>query len=98
MCMNQLHIPFELYVPIGLIWRTSRNMEQNILFGNNSLGTYTVNKIYRIVIHQILQSLGIYYGIRLDYKRIFACASTIILDWGEVHNYKLIEKKGYKPV
>ncbi|KAL7144128.1 hypothetical protein ABFS83_08G237800 [Erythranthe nasuta] len=51
----------ELYVSAGLIWKTSKDMqEQTILIGNiplmNSLGTSIVNGIYRIVINQILQT------------------------------------------
>ncbi|CAN6440722.1 unnamed protein product [Victoria cruziana] len=77
----------ELYVPVGLIWRTSRNMqEQTILLGNiplmNSLGTSIVNEIYRIVINQVLQSLGIYYSIGLDHNGIFVYTGTITSDWG----------------
>lgn len=50
----------ELYVSAGLFWKTSREMqEQTILIGNiplmNSLGTFLVNGIYRIVINQLLQ-------------------------------------------
>ncbi|KAF4360001.1 hypothetical protein F8388_004508 [Cannabis sativa] len=53
----------ELYVSAGLIWKTSRDMqEQTIFIVNiplmNSLGTSIVNGIYRIVINQILQSLS----------------------------------------
>ncbi|KAL2935307.1 DNA-directed RNA polymerase subunit beta [Bienertia sinuspersici] len=49
----------ELYVSTGLIWKSSREMqEQTILIGNipitNSLGTFIVNGIYKIVINQIL--------------------------------------------
>ena len=77
----------ELYVPAGLIWRTSRNMqEQTVLLGNiplmNSLGTSIVNGIYRIVINQILQSPGIYYRTGLDHNGISVYTGTIISDWG----------------
>nr|UEE86286.1 RNA polymerase beta subunit [Paris tengchongensis] len=77
----------ELYVPAGLIWKSGRDMqEQTIFIGNiplmNSLGTFIVNGIYRIVINQILQSPGIYYRSELDHKEIFAYTSTIISDWG----------------
>nr|YP_010575477.1 RNA polymerase beta subunit [Corydalis platycarpa]UZM11152.1 RNA polymerase beta subunit [Corydalis platycarpa]WDA93244.1 RNA polymerase beta subunit [Corydalis platycarpa] len=77
----------ELYVPAGLIWKTGRNMqEQTILIGNiplmNSLGTFIVNGIYRIVINQILQSPGIYYRSELDPKGISIYTGTIISDWG----------------
>nr|WRW11057.1 RNA polymerase beta subunit [Lathraea japonica] len=77
----------ELYIPAGLIWKTSRDMqEQTILVGNiplmNSLGTSIVNGIYRIVINQILQSPGIYYRAELDHKGISVYTGTIISDWG----------------
>ncbi|CAN6447268.1 unnamed protein product [Victoria cruziana] len=77
----------KLYVPAGLIWRTSRNMqEQTVLLGNiplmNSLGTSIVNGIYRIVINQILQSPDIYYSTGLDHNRISVYTGTIISDWG----------------
>nr|YP_010711405.1 RNA polymerase beta subunit [Corydalis turtschaninovii]YP_010711593.1 RNA polymerase beta subunit [Corydalis wandoensis]UGO88832.1 RNA polymerase beta subunit [Corydalis turtschaninovii]WDA91968.1 RNA polymerase beta subunit [Corydalis turtschaninovii]WDA92248.1 RNA polymerase beta subunit [Corydalis wandoensis] len=77
----------ELYVPAGLIWKTRRNrQEQTILIGNiplmNSLGTFIVNGIYRIVINQILQSPGIYYRSELDSKGITIYTGTIISDWG----------------
>ncbi|CAN6447273.1 unnamed protein product [Victoria cruziana] len=77
----------ELYVPAGLIWRTSRNMqEQTVLLGNiplmNSLGTSIVNGIYRIVINKILQSPGNYYSTGLDYNGISVYTGTIISDWG----------------
>nr|UEE84488.1 RNA polymerase beta subunit [Paris dulongensis]UEE87232.1 RNA polymerase beta subunit [Paris dulongensis]UEE87490.1 RNA polymerase beta subunit [Paris dulongensis] len=77
----------ELYVPAGLIWKSGRDMqEQTIFIGNiplmNSLGTFIVNGIYRIVINQILQSPGIYYRSELDHKEISAYTSTIISDWG----------------
>ncbi|KAL3648442.1 hypothetical protein CASFOL_007866 [Castilleja foliolosa] len=77
----------ELYVSAGLIWKTSRDMqEQTILIGNiplmNSLGTSIVNGIYRIVINQILQSPGIYYRSELDHNGISVYTGTIISDWG----------------
>nr|YP_010475576.1 RNA polymerase beta subunit [Corydalis livida]UVH69863.1 RNA polymerase beta subunit [Corydalis livida] len=77
----------ELYVPAGLIWKNGRNrQEQTILIGNiplmNSLGTFIVNGIYRIVINQILQSPGIYYRSELDPKGISIYTGTIISDWG----------------
>nr|QYF07920.1 RNA polymerase beta subunit [Paris forrestii]UEE87060.1 RNA polymerase beta subunit [Paris forrestii]UEE87146.1 RNA polymerase beta subunit [Paris forrestii]UEE87318.1 RNA polymerase beta subunit [Paris forrestii]UEE87404.1 RNA polymerase beta subunit [Paris forrestii] len=77
----------ELYVPAGLIWKSGRDMqEQTIFIGNiplmNSLGTFIVNGIYRIVINQILQSPGIYYRSELDHKEISTYTSTIISDWG----------------
>nr|ATU07248.1 ribosomal protein S19 [Monotropastrum sciaphilum] len=70
----------ELYVSAGLIWKNSRDMqEQTIFIGNiplmNSLG-------YRIVINQILQSPGIYYRSELDNNGIFVYTGTIISDWG----------------
>nr|AIX11051.1 RNA polymerase beta subunit [Najas gracillima] len=82
----------ELYVPGGLIWKpsiwkSSKNMqEQTVFIGNiplmNSLGTFIVNGIYRIVINQILQSPGIYYRAELDQKGNPTYISTIISDWG----------------
>lgn len=77
----------ELYVSAGLIWKTRREMqEQTILIGNiplmNSLGTFIVNGIYRIVINQILQSPGIYYRSELDHNGISVYTGTIISDWG----------------
>ena len=77
----------ELYVSAGLIWKNSRDMqEQTIFIGNiplmNSLGTSIVNGIYRIVINQILQSPGIYYRSELDNTGISVYTGTIISDWG----------------
>nr|QUB02668.1 RNA polymerase beta subunit [Streptolirion volubile] len=77
----------ELYVPAGLILKTRRDMqEQTIFIGNiplmNSLGTFIVNGIYRIVINQILQSPGIYYRSELDHNGISVYTGTIISDWG----------------
>nr|YP_009670962.1 RNA polymerase beta subunit [Passiflora arbelaezii]QCX30239.1 RNA polymerase beta subunit [Passiflora arbelaezii] len=77
----------ELYVSAGLIWKGSRDMqEQTILIGNiplmNSLGTSIVNGIYRILINQILQSPGIYYRSELDHNGILVYIGTIISDWG----------------
>nr|YP_010954144.1 RNA polymerase beta subunit [Hydrobryum floribundum]WMV01539.1 RNA polymerase beta subunit [Hydrobryum floribundum]WMV01616.1 RNA polymerase beta subunit [Hydrobryum floribundum] len=77
----------ELYVSAGLIWKTSRNMqEQTIFIGQiplmNSIGTFIVNGIYRIVINQILQSPGIYYQTELDHNGISVYTGIIISDWG----------------
>ena len=77
----------ELYVPAGLILKTGRDIqEQTVFIGNiplmNSLGTFIVNGIYRIVINQILQSPGIYYHSELDHNGISVYTSTIISDWG----------------
>nr|UGW52365.1 RNA polymerase beta subunit [Pseudostellaria heterophylla]WIU43686.1 RNA polymerase beta subunit [Pseudostellaria heterophylla]WIU43768.1 RNA polymerase beta subunit [Pseudostellaria heterophylla] len=77
----------ELFVSAGLIWKTSRDMqEQTIFIGSiplmNSLGTFIVNGIYRIVINQILQSPGIYYRAELDHNGISVYTGTIISDWG----------------
>nr|YP_009940378.1 RNA polymerase beta subunit [Roscoea alpina]YP_010626580.1 RNA polymerase beta subunit [Roscoea praecox]YP_010626666.1 RNA polymerase beta subunit [Roscoea scillifolia]YP_010626752.1 RNA polymerase beta subunit [Roscoea cautleyoides]YP_010627010.1 RNA polymerase beta subunit [Roscoea schneideriana]WBK26356.1 RNA polymerase beta subunit [Roscoea humeana]QNZ89297.1 RNA polymerase beta subunit [Roscoea alpina]WBK25066.1 RNA polymerase beta subunit [Roscoea praecox]WBK25152.1 RNA polymerase len=77
----------ELYVPAGLIWKTGRDIQEETIFiGNipimNSLGTFIVNGIYRIVINQILQSPGIYYRSELDHNGISVYTSTIISDWG----------------
>nr|YP_009825869.1 RpoB [Alpinia pumila]YP_009915275.1 RNA polymerase beta subunit [Alpinia chinensis]YP_010963133.1 RNA polymerase beta subunit [Alpinia japonica]QIV68041.1 RpoB [Alpinia pumila]QLF99696.1 RNA polymerase beta subunit [Alpinia chinensis]WNI02842.1 RNA polymerase beta subunit [Alpinia japonica] len=77
----------ELYVPAGLIWKTGIDMQEETIFiGNipimNSLGTFIINGIYRIVINQILQSPGIYYRSELDHNGISVYTSTIISDWG----------------
>uniref|UniRef100_UPI0030DFC53C RNA polymerase beta subunit n=1 Tax=Dianthus nudiflorus TaxID=325518 RepID=UPI0030DFC53C len=77
----------EFYVSAGLIWKTRREMqEQTILIGSiplmNSLGTFIVNGIYRIVINQILQSPGIFYRSDLDHNGISVYTGTIISDWG----------------
>nr|WNG72105.1 RNA polymerase beta subunit [Mammillaria elongata] len=88
----------ELYVSAGLFWKTSREMqEQKILIGNiplmNSLGTFIVNGIYRIVINQILRSPGIYYRSELDHNGISAYTGTIISDWGGRSELE-IDRKG----
>lgn len=75
------------YVSAGLVWKTSRGMqEQTICIGNiplmNSMGTFIVNGIYRIVINQIVQSPGIYYRSELDPTGISSYTGTIISDWG----------------
>nr|YP_010007314.1 RNA polymerase beta subunit [Passiflora vespertilio]QNR06157.1 RNA polymerase beta subunit [Passiflora vespertilio] len=77
----------EFYVSAALIWKGSRDMQEQTLFlGNiplmNSLGTSIVNGIYRIVINQILQSPGIYYRSESNYKGILVYVGTIISDWG----------------
>nr|DBA09235.1 TPA_asm: RNA polymerase beta subunit [Corydalis lupinoides] len=89
----------ELYVPAGLILKTGRSrnrQEQTILIGNiplmNSLGTFIVNGIYRIVINQILQSPGIYYRSELDLKGITIYTGTIISDWGGRSELKIDRK------
>ncbi|CAN1200659.1 DNA-directed RNA polymerase subunit beta [Linum perenne] len=76
-----------LYVSAGLIWKTNRYMqEQKIFIGKiplmNSLGTFLINGIYRIVVNQILQSPGIYYQSELDHNGISVYTGTIISDWG----------------
>nr|YP_010924493.1 RNA polymerase beta subunit [Pentaphorus foliolosus]WKB11252.1 RNA polymerase beta subunit [Pentaphorus foliolosus] len=78
-----------LYVSARLIWKTDRRrniQEQTISIGKiplmNSLGTFIVNGIYRIVINQILQSPGIYYRSELDPNGILVYTGTIISDWG----------------
>ncbi|CAN0934120.1 DNA-directed RNA polymerase subunit beta [Linum grandiflorum] len=48
----------------------------------NSLGTFLVNGIYRIVVNQVLQSPGIYYQSELDHNGISVYTGTIISDWG----------------
>nr|YP_010621346.1 RNA polymerase beta subunit [Cuscuta epithymum]WBF90891.1 RNA polymerase beta subunit [Cuscuta epithymum] len=81
----------EFYVLAGLIWRASKDrstrmQEQIIFLGSiplmNSLGSFIVNGIYRIVINQILQSPGIYYRSELDHNGILVYTGTIISDWG----------------
>nr|YP_009239039.1 RNA polymerase beta subunit [Monsonia emarginata]AML26863.1 RNA polymerase beta subunit [Monsonia emarginata] len=77
----------ELYVCAGLIWKSKRPMQkQTIWIGNiplmNSLGTFLVNGIYRMVVNQILQSPGIYYRSKLDHKGSLVYTGTIISDWG----------------
>nr|UDZ61124.1 RNA polymerase beta subunit [Limnophyton angolense] len=77
----------ELYVPAGFIWKKGRYIQkQTVFIGNiplmNSLGSFIVNGIYRIVINQILQSPGIYYRSELDQNGILIYTSTIISDWG----------------
>nr|YP_010536727.1 RNA polymerase beta subunit [Tetraena simplex]UYC29930.1 RNA polymerase beta subunit [Tetraena simplex] len=77
----------EFYVSAGLIWKSGRDMQkQTIFIGNipimNSLGTFIVNGIYRILINQILQSPGIYYRSELDHNGISVYTGTIISDWG----------------
>ena len=77
----------EFYVSAGLISKTRKDMQkQTILIGNiplmNSLGSFLINGIYRIVINQILQSPGIYYRSELDHNGILVYTGTIISDWG----------------
>nr|ATG24602.1 RNA polymerase beta subunit [Lobelia fervens subsp. fervens] len=77
----------EFYVSAGLVWKKSRRMqEQTICIGNiplmNSMGTFIVNGIYRVVINQIVQSPGIYYQSDLDPNGILSYTGTIISDWG----------------
>lgn len=78
-----------LYISAGLIFKngTGRGMqEQTIFIGNiplmNSLATFIVNGIYRIVINQIVQSPGIYYRKALDHNGISVYIGSIISDWG----------------
>ena len=77
----------KLYVPAGLIRKTSRHMQKQIVFIGNipimsSLGTFIINGIYRTVINQILQSPGIDYRSKLDHKGISIYTGTLISDWG----------------
>nr|YP_010692399.1 RNA polymerase beta subunit [Juncus validus]UZM11361.1 RNA polymerase beta subunit [Juncus validus] len=77
----------KLYVPAGLIRKTSKHMQkQMVLIGNmpimSSLGTFIINGIYRTVINQILQSPGIYYRSKLDHNGISVYTCIIISDWG----------------
>nr|YP_009406386.1 RNA polymerase beta subunit [Lobelia urens]ASA38818.1 RNA polymerase beta subunit [Lobelia urens] len=88
----------EFYVSAGLVWKTSRGMqEQTICLGNiplmNAMGTFIVNGIYRIVINQILQSPGIYYRSELDPNGISSYTGTIISDWGGRSELE-IDRKG----
>ena len=80
----------KLYVSAGLIWKTDRYMqEQKIFIGKiplmNSLGTFLVNGIYRIVVNQVLQSPGIYYQSELDHNGISVYTGTIISDLSLIH-------------
>ncbi|KAI4984133.1 hypothetical protein ZWY2020_046505, partial [Hordeum vulgare] len=59
----------------------------------NSLGTFIINGIYRIVINQIFLSPGIYYRSELDHKGISIYTGTIISDWGGILELA-IDKKG----
>ncbi|CAK8575333.1 unnamed protein product [Lathyrus sativus] len=75
----------KLYISSGLIWKNSLDIQEQIIFiGNiplmNSLGTFIVNGIYRIVVNQILQSPGIYYRSKLDHNGISVYTATIISD------------------
>ncbi|KAF4359991.1 hypothetical protein F8388_004498 [Cannabis sativa] len=77
----------KLYVSAGLIWKTSRDMQEQTIFIENiplmnSMETSVVNGIYRIVINQILQSPGIYYRSELDHNGISVYTGTIISVWG----------------
>ncbi|KAL5102128.1 hypothetical protein RYX36_006455 [Vicia faba] len=77
----------ELYISAGVIWKNSQDIQEQIIFiGNiplmNSLGTFIVNGIYRIIINQILQSPDIYYRSELDHNGISVYTGTIISDWG----------------
>nr|ASA38102.1 RNA polymerase beta subunit [Lobelia fenshamii] len=77
----------EFYVSAGLVWKTSRGMqEQTICIGNiplmTSMGTFLVNGIYRIVINQILQSPGVYFRSDLDSNGSWSYTGAIISDWG----------------
>nr|YP_009171339.1 RNA polymerase beta subunit [Pelargonium australe]AJA38545.1 RNA polymerase beta subunit [Pelargonium australe]AKF43100.1 RNA polymerase beta subunit [Pelargonium australe] len=77
----------ELYVSAGFLWKNKRPMqEQTVFLGNlplmNSLGTFIVNGIHRVVVNQILQSPGIYYRSELDYKGFTVYIATIISDCG----------------
>ncbi|KAF2930020.1 hypothetical protein DAI22_05g100000 [Oryza sativa Japonica Group] len=75
----------KLYVSARLIFGFDVQ-KQTISIGNipimNSLGTFIINGIYRIVINQILLSPGIYYRLELDHKGISIYTGTIISDWG----------------
>ena len=48
----------------------------------NSVGTSIVNRLYRIVISQILQSPDVYSRSELDYNEILVYTGTIISAWG----------------
>nr|YP_009915508.1 RNA polymerase beta subunit [Cyperus rotundus]YP_010290681.1 RNA polymerase beta subunit [Cyperus glomeratus]YP_010292604.1 RNA polymerase beta subunit [Cyperus michelianus]QNA49736.1 RNA polymerase beta subunit [Cyperus rotundus]QOE56850.1 RNA polymerase beta subunit [Cyperus rotundus]ULQ64710.1 RNA polymerase beta subunit [Cyperus glomeratus]ULQ64796.1 RNA polymerase beta subunit [Cyperus michelianus] len=76
-----------LYVPAGLIRKTSIKMQKQTVFIGNiplmtSQGTFIINGIYRTVINQILQNPGIYYRSRLDREGISVYTATIISDCG----------------
>ncbi|KAL5067405.1 hypothetical protein RYX36_018292 [Vicia faba] len=84
---ESLTYSFELYISARVIWKNNQDIQEKIIFiGNiplmNSLGTFIVNEIYRIVINQILQSPGIYYRSKLEHNGIPVYTGTIISDWG----------------
>nr|YP_010849702.1 RNA polymerase beta subunit [Lobelia heyneana]WGH10983.1 RNA polymerase beta subunit [Lobelia heyneana] len=88
----------EFYVSAGLVWKKRRGMqEQTICIGNiplmNSMGTFIVNGIYRVVINQIVQSPGIYYRSDLDPNGISSYTGTIISDWGGRSELEIDRKK-----
>nr|YP_009339050.1 RNA polymerase beta subunit [Pelargonium quinquelobatum]API85007.1 RNA polymerase beta subunit [Pelargonium quinquelobatum]ARU80445.1 RpoB [Pelargonium quinquelobatum] len=76
----------KLYVSAGFLWKDKRPQKKTVCIGNlplmNSVGTFIVNGISRVVINQILQSPGIYYGSELDYQGFTVYIATIISDWG----------------
>jgi hypothetical protein len=78
----------ELYVPARSIRRNSSKIQKQTVFLENiplmnSHGTFVVNGIYRIMVNQILISLGIYYRSELDHNRInYIYTGTLISDWG----------------
>nr|YP_009300108.1 RNA polymerase beta subunit [Pelargonium transvaalense]AJC00023.1 RNA polymerase beta subunit [Pelargonium transvaalense]AKF43110.1 RNA polymerase beta subunit [Pelargonium transvaalense] len=76
----------KLYVSAGFFWKKRPMQKQTVFIGNlplmNSLGTFIVNGIYRVVINQILQSPGIYFRSALDYSGYSVYIATIISDWG----------------
>nr|YP_009299891.1 RNA polymerase beta subunit [Pelargonium trifidum]AJB99805.1 RNA polymerase beta subunit [Pelargonium trifidum] len=77
----------ELYVSAGFHCKNQMPMRgQTVCIGNlplmNSLGTFIVNGIYRVVINQILQSPGIYFQSELDSYGFSVYIATIISDWG----------------
>nr|YP_010702903.1 RNA polymerase beta subunit [Campanula carpatica]WCO10183.1 RNA polymerase beta subunit [Campanula carpatica] len=89
----------EFYVSAGLSSKIRRGMQkQTISIGNiplmNSLGTFIVNGIYRIVINQILQSPGIYFRSELDQNGISSYTGTIISDWGGRSELEIDRKGG----
>nr|YP_009862941.1 RNA polymerase beta subunit [Anthoceros punctatus]YP_009863031.1 RNA polymerase beta subunit [Anthoceros agrestis]QKD76397.1 RNA polymerase beta subunit [Anthoceros punctatus]QKD76487.1 RNA polymerase beta subunit [Anthoceros agrestis] len=75
------------YVPAQLTERKKGRVKKQIVFlGSiplmNSQGTFVVNGVARVIINQILRSLGIYYNSELDCNGIPIYTGTTIPDWG----------------
>nr|AXX76511.1 RNA polymerase beta subunit [Dipteris conjugata] len=75
------------YVPAQLIRKRSGIVEeQDVFLGSipsmTSQGTFIINGIARVLINQILRSLGVYHNRELDHRGFFTYTSMIISDWG----------------